>query len=84
MAEYTLLKLQVEDASFTAHAPFSGAGGESDADEGSVGDVDSAGGDGDDADGAGADRSLLPVVVGLVFLVAVAVAVKKFRDDGDT
>ncbi len=82
MAEYTLLKLQVEDASFTAHAPFSGAGGESDADEGSVGDGDSA--DGEDADGAGADRRLLPLVVGLVFLVVVAVVVRKLRSDGDS
>jgi len=84
MAEYTLLKLQVEDASFTAHAPFSGAGGESDADEGSVGDGDSAGGDGDDANGGGTDRSLLPLVVGLVFLVIVAVVVRKLRGDGDS
>ncbi len=83
MGEYSLLKLQVDDATLTAYAPFSGAG--DDSDDESVGAVevavDSGDGDSDDADGEGSDRSLLPLVAGLVFLVVVAVAVKRFRGD---
>ncbi|PSQ60651.1 MAG: hypothetical protein BRD23_01820 [Halobacteriales archaeon SW_9_67_25] len=79
MAEFTLLKLQFEDASFAAHAPFSGASGESAGE--SSGDGESA--DVGDADGEGNDRRLLPLVVGLAFLVVVAVAVKKLRSEDD-
>ena len=65
MAEFTFLKLQFDDASFSANAPFSASGeGDAEADEG---------GDEEDDDSS----SLLPLVLGLVFLVAVAVVVKK-------
>jgi hypothetical protein len=76
MAEFTLLKLQFEDASFTANAPFSGR------DEA---DIDTELEDGGDEGGPG----LLPLVIGLVFLVALVVVVRKLRgnageDDGET
>lgn len=80
MTEYTLLKLEIGDATFTAHAPFSSASSGSDAESREDGNAD---GDSDDADGEGSDRRLLPVVVGLVFLVVVAVAVRKFRGNGE-
>ncbi|MEF8783750.1 MAG: hypothetical protein V5A39_13580 [Haloarculaceae archaeon] len=73
MAEYTLLKLQLDDVSFTANAPFSGSDGD---------DTDEASGAGED--GAGTDRRLLPLVVGLAFLLVLAVVVHKRRgDSGD-
>lgn len=69
MAEFTLLKLEVDDASFSASAPFSGGSsgdsGESRTDEGSD------------------ERRLLPLVAGLVFLVAVAVVVKRLRGSSE-
>lgn len=68
MAEYTLLKLQFDDASFTAKAPFSGSGGD-DSDEVS------------EADEAGSDRRLLPLLVGFAFLFALAVVVYRRRSD---
>jgi len=59
MAEFSILKLQLDDASFTANSPFSGS---------------------DEADKeAEGGRSVLPLVVGLVFLVVLAVVVKKLR-----
>ena len=64
MAEFTFLKLQVDDASFAANAPFGGSGEEG---------VEVEEGDKDDDSG-----SLLPFIIGLVFLVVVAVVVKKF------
>ena len=65
MAEFTLLKLQFDDASFAANAPFADSGeADVEADEGDEEDDDS--------------RSVLPLVLGLVFLVVVAVVVKKF------
>ena len=76
MAEFTLLKLQVEDASFTAHAPFSGGGGES---GGDGADGDETSGIESDADGDSTSRSLLPLVAGLAFLVIAALVVKKLR-----
>jgi len=63
MAEFTLLKLEFEDASLTANAPFSGEG-ESEA-------TVERGSDDDDSGG------VLPLLLGLVFLVVVAVAIKK-------
>ena len=72
MAELTLLKLQVEDASFTAHAPFSSAGDGSDA-------AEEGEGDGSGENNEASDRRLLPLLVGFAFLVVVAVAVRKLR-----
>lgn len=72
MGEYTLFKLQVDDATFTAHAPFSKAGSESASDE-ETGTVASGGSDGD-----GGSR-LLALLIGLVFLVVVAALVRKLR-----
>jgi hypothetical protein len=75
MAEYTLLKLQLDDVSFTANAPFSGSDGDDT-------ETDEASGAGED--GAGTDRRLLPLVVGLAFLLVLAVVVYKRRgDSGD-
>lgn len=76
MAEFTLLKLQFEDATFTANAPFSGK------DEAEFeAELENGGSDG----GPG----LLPLVIGLVFLVALVVVVRKLRgnsgeDNGET
>ena len=67
MTEFTLLKLQLDDASFAANAPFSG--GDSD-------DAD-AGPESDEEDESG---GVLPVLLGLVFLVAVAAVAKKVLD----
>jgi hypothetical protein len=64
MAEFSILKLQLDDASFTANSPFSGS---DEADE--------------EAEGG---RSVLPLVVGLVFLVVLAVVVKKLRGGGSS
>ncbi|WP_340100638.1 hypothetical protein [Salinibaculum salinum] len=61
MTEFTFLKLQVDDVSFSAKAPFIGSD-ESDGED-----------DGDEEDSG----SVLPIVLGLVFLIAVAVAAKK-------
>ena len=66
MAEFTLLKLQVDDASFSAQAPFSGHSGNQSETE---------------ADEDERRRSLAPLVVGLVFLVGLAVLVRKLRGD---
>ena len=66
MAEFTLLKLQLDDASFSANAPFADTG-DSDGD-------DDSGWDGSDDEES---RSLLPLVIGLVFLIALGVAAKK-------
>lgn len=63
MAEFTFLKLQFDDVSFAANAPFS-AGDEAKGEAGEDEDDDS--------------RAILPLVLGLVFLVVVAVVVKKF------
>jgi|AntRauTorcE11898_2_1112593.scaffolds.fasta_scaffold05708_5 hypothetical protein len=60
MAEFTLLKLQVDDASFAAKAPFIGS--------------DDSDFEAEDDDESG---SVLPILLGLVFLVVVAVAAKK-------
>jgi hypothetical protein len=65
MAEFTLLKLQLDDASFTANAPFS---------------------DSEDETAAPDDEesmSILPILIGLVFLIALGVAVKKFLGGSD-
>ena len=70
MAEFTFLKLQLDDASFTANAPLSGSEG------------DEADGDGDETEESGS-VSLLPFFVGLLFLLVVAVAVKKFLGGDD-
>jgi hypothetical protein len=70
MAEFTFLKLQFDDASFAANAPFS-ASGEAEVETG----------EGDEEDDG--SLSVLPLVLGLVFLVVVAVVVKKFLG-GDT
>lgn len=70
MAEYTLLKLQLDDASFTANAPFSG----SDED-----DTESDGASGTGEDESGSDRRLLPLVVGFAFLLVLAVIVYRRR-----
>jgi hypothetical protein len=64
MAEFTFLKLQFDDASFAANAPFSAS------DDAEV----ETGEDADDED----SRGVLPILLGLVFLVVVAVVVKKF------
>lgn len=71
MAEFTLLKLQLEDASFTANAPFSDGDG----------DGDGPGESEPDSNGNG--RRLLPFVIGFVFLLVVALAVRKLRGDSD-
>ena len=65
MAEFTFLKLQFDDASFSANAPFS-ASGEAEVETGEEDDDD------------GESRRILPLLVGLVFLVVLAVVVKKF------
>jgi hypothetical protein len=77
MVEFTFLKLHVEDASFTAHAPFSSAGDGSDA----AGETED---DSEETDGA-SDRRLFPLLVGLAFLVVAAVALQRLRggDDGE-
>jgi len=67
MAEFSILKLQLDDASFTANSPFSGS---DEADDETRSDAD------EEAEGG---RSVLPLVVGLVFLVVLAVVVKKLR-----
>jgi hypothetical protein len=69
MAEFTLLKLQLEDASFTANAPFSD------------GDGDGPGESEPDSNGNG--RRLLPFVIGFVFLLVVVLAVRKLRGDSE-
>jgi hypothetical protein len=76
MAEFTLLKLQLDDASFTSNAPFSGTeSSESDAVPGSE-----TGGEPDpEGKGSSGDGRLLPLLVGLAFLLVVAVAVRKLR-----
>ncbi len=63
MAEYTFLKIQVDDVSFSANAPFSG---EDDEDE--------------DDESGGLSRAV-PFVLGLLVLLAIGVAVKKFLGD---
>ncbi|MEF8786942.1 MAG: hypothetical protein V5A45_13485 [Haloarculaceae archaeon] len=63
MTEFTFLKLQVDDVSFSAKAPFIGSD-ESDGEDGAEGDEEDSG-------------SVLPIVLGLVFLIVVAVAAKK-------
>lgn len=69
MTEFTLLKLEVDDVSFTARAPFSGR-------------EDSETDDAEPEDGEGV--SLVPLVLGLAFLVALALAVRKLRgSDGN-
>jgi hypothetical protein len=73
MAEFTLLKLQVDDASFTANAPFSESEGDDSGEE-------SAGGL---REASGSARRLLPLVVGLGFLVVVALVVRKLRGRSD-
>lgn len=78
MSEFTLLKLQFENASFTANAPFSGA------DEGSdEADSETAADESDESDQTdeGGNGRLLALVVGLGFLVAVAVVVRKLRGE---
>lgn len=64
MAEFSLLKLQFEDAEFTANAPFSGS------DEAEVGSEED-----EDEEESG---SIVGLLLGLVFLVVLAIAVKKF------
>lgn len=51
MAKFTLLEVHLEDASFTANAPYSGASGESQGDDTDGG---GRGDDADDEDGSGA------------------------------
>ena len=66
MAKFTLLEVHLEDASFTANAPYSGTGGENVDDEGAE--------DGSDEDAtAGADDSGGPgkALVGLLVVVAI-------------
>jgi hypothetical protein len=70
MAEYTLLKLQLDDVSFTANAPFSGSdGNDTETDEAS----------GTRKDESESDRRLLPLVVGFAFLLVLAVVVYRRR-----
>jgi hypothetical protein len=78
MAEFTLLKLQADGASFTANAPFSG----SDSEESDATPASESGSapDGEPGtDSGSADSRLLPLLVGFVFLVVVALAVRKLR-----
>jgi len=63
MAEFTLLKLELEEGSLTANAPFSGR----DRDDEPT-----------DEDGGGGSR-VLPLVAGLVFLVVLSLVVRKLR-----
>lgn len=81
MAEFTLLKLQLDDASFTANAPFSGSEGGDEAIESDGGAEVEVGAGGPDA-GDGGPR-LVPLVVGLVFLVVLAVVARKVRGGSD-
>ena len=69
MAEFTLLKLEFPDASLTANAPFSGEDNPETAAEATTDDEES--------------RGVLPLVLGLLFLVAVAVAAKKVLGSDD-
>jgi hypothetical protein len=69
MVEITLFELNLDDASFSGNAPFSGAGSESGEDwETDESSEDDEGG-----------RSVLPFVVGLVFLIGIGLAVKRLR-----
>lgn len=69
MAEFTLLKIQLDDSSFTANAPFSRG---EEATEESDAETDEA----ESGGGAGAGK-LLAVLGGLLVLALVAVLVKR-------
>ena len=69
MAEFTLLKLQFDDASFTANAPLSGEGDESEGDA--------------ETDDSDSSPSILPFFVGLLFLLVLGVAAKKVLGGSD-
>jgi hypothetical protein len=64
MAKFTLLEVHLEDASFTANAPYSGASGEEAVEEGDETDEDAAAG-ADDSGGPG------KALVGLLVVVAI-------------
>jgi len=76
MTEITLLKLQVDDATFTAHAPFSNT--KSDEADESTGESDQS--ESDDE----SDSKLAPLAVGVVFLVVLAVLFRKFLGESDS
>jgi hypothetical protein len=65
MAKFTLLEVHLEDATFTANAPYSGASGEEAADEAGDEDTDDAAAGADDSGGAG------KALVGLLVVVAI-------------
>lgn len=72
MAEFTLLKVQLDDSTFTANAPFSGSEtGETTGDE--------ADAETESADTSGGALPVVAALVGLLALAAVAVLVKKRR-----
>jgi hypothetical protein len=75
MVELTLLKLQVENASFTAHAPFSGVDGGADADSDGETDVDTN----KSQDESGAASRLFLLFVGFAALAVGAVAARRLR-----
>lgn len=66
MAKFTLLEVHLEDASFTANAPYSGASGE-EADSDGTADEDADGAAAADGDSGGRGK----VLVGLVVVVAI-------------
>lgn len=68
--ELTLFEVHLDDAAFTANAPFSG-------DDGSIADGETA----EDATAECEDRSVLPFVVGLLFLAGLGYLVRRRRSD---
>lgn len=73
--DLTLFELHLDEASFTANAPFTGGETEEEADS-------STSGSGDD-DGGRRARDVLPAILGLVALVGVIALLKKLRGGSD-
>lgn len=73
--DLTLFEVHLDDASFTARAPFSG----SEAPE-SIEELESASAEGDEAGGR---PSLLPFVIGLAFLAGVGYLLRRRRSGNE-
>jgi len=87
MAKYTLLELNLDDASFTAtaNAPF---GGSEDEEPGDVGSPDAGEDEGDETDAGGpitedgdGGPGLVPVLIALVVLIALAALARRRMGD---
>lgn len=76
MAEFTFFELHVDDAQFSAAAPFSGRGRSE-----TTGDDDASLQDAleREGDSAGSGQSAVPVLVGLLAVAAVVAAVRALR-----